>query len=255
MLADEKIKLPRSSYQELVKIISAYGRYDDPVSLDRVSKTAVISSTRISANVAFLTAIDILEPGQKKKATFKGRRLAHALEHTIEEEIVEHWREIIHSSDFLSRLLASVSIRGGMDETTLEAHIAYSAGESKRPAVMTGARTVIDMLRAAGFLTESDGKLTVSMESEQQTPKALDGQPSTVSLFRLGGDGDVTGRPAVQVTREPGSPSVSVAIQIRIDCKPAELEGLGATIRDLLREIAADDSPGSEVDGTPSSDG
>lgn len=54
----------------------------------------------------------------------------------------------------------AVEIRKSMEGSAFEAHIAYSAGEAKSSQVMTGARTVIDILRAAAAVTEKDGQLT-----------------------------------------------------------------------------------------------
>ena len=94
----EKIKLPRCSYEELTKIVNAYGQLNKPSSLDDVAKATGIGQTNISANNAFLTNIGIIEGGNKKVVTPKGLRLARSLEHNIEEEIPPAWSEIINES-------------------------------------------------------------------------------------------------------------------------------------------------------------
>ena len=38
-MPDDKVKLPRSSYDELCKIIKAYGRISKPASLDEVTRS------------------------------------------------------------------------------------------------------------------------------------------------------------------------------------------------------------------------
>ncbi len=56
-------------------------------------------------------------------------------------------------------MVTAVSIRGGMEDSDLQSHIAYSAGESKSPPVMTGAGAVVQILKLAGLVKEQDGKL------------------------------------------------------------------------------------------------
>ena len=107
-MAEEKFKLPRSSYDELVKIIKAYGEFPEPVGLDRVSKLAAMNRTGISANSAFLVQVDLLEPGQKKGLSPKGRELAQALEHEMPDEIRRGWQSVVRDSIFLSNLIASI---------------------------------------------------------------------------------------------------------------------------------------------------
>ena len=77
-MAEDKFKLPRSSYEEICKIIKAYGRLSQPASLDEVAKLCAMNRTAISANNAFLANIEVIEGGQKKSATQKGRDLAQA---------------------------------------------------------------------------------------------------------------------------------------------------------------------------------
>ena len=235
-MPEDKIKLPRSSYDELVKIIKAYGRFDEPVSLDQVSKTAAMRSTAISDNVAFLTAIAILERGQKKRSTDRGRQLARALEHGISDQIQQQWQGVIGESDFLSRLLTSVSIRGGMDDATLQAHIAYSAGEPKRRGVMTGARTVVDILQAAGVLVETDGKFMVAAGSPTARESDRDRPPTHARV--VSGPARAA-REAPVPERETARWAACVNVVIRVDCAPADLDGLGQKLRDLLRDITS----------------
>jgi hypothetical protein len=80
-MTQEKFKLPRSSYEELCKIINAYGGTSNPASLDDIYKSSGVGKTVISANNKFLLAVEIIEGGVKKSATEKGRKLALALIH------------------------------------------------------------------------------------------------------------------------------------------------------------------------------
>ena len=70
---NEKVKLPRSSYEELCKIIKAYGQLTEPAPLDEISALSTIPRTGVSANNAFLSYAQIIEGGNKKAATSAGR--------------------------------------------------------------------------------------------------------------------------------------------------------------------------------------
>ena len=158
-MAEDKFKLPRSSYEELCKIIKAYGRLSQPASLDDVAKLCAMNKTAISANNAFLANVGLIEGGRSKVATDAGRKLSKALEHELPDEIQDRWAEVVGGNDFLEKMAAAVKVRGKMESTALESHIAYSAGEAKSSSVMTGARAVVDILRAAGVVRESEGQL------------------------------------------------------------------------------------------------
>jgi hypothetical protein len=142
-MADDKFKLPQSSYEELTKIIKAYGHFDEPAELTAVSRLVSLHTTIISRNAGFLVAVGVLEGGSKKTATVIGRELAHALEHEMPDEIRGSWQKIVTENEFLSKILAAIRIRNGMDHQTLESHVAYSA-EPKKPQFMT-ARNIIDI--------------------------------------------------------------------------------------------------------------
>ena len=69
------------------------------------------------------------------------------------------WRAVIESNDFLQKVVAAVRIRKGMDESSLESHVAYTAGQPKTPQVATGAGAVVEILKNAGLLKEEGGNL------------------------------------------------------------------------------------------------
>ncbi|GAG75358.1 unnamed protein product, partial [marine sediment metagenome] len=149
-MAEDKVKLPRSSYDELCKIIMAYGRINQPAQLTHIVSVTGMGKTAISANNSFLSTIGVIEGGKYKTATPSGRELATALEHEIPEEISLKWRDIVENNEFLNKMVLAVNIRKSMQVTSFESHIAYSAGETKSKQVMTGARAVIDILRLTG---------------------------------------------------------------------------------------------------------
>lgn len=232
-MADDKFKLPRSSYEEICKIIKAYGRVTQPASLDDVAKFCAMGKTVISANIAFLVNIGLIEGGQKKIATLKGSGLAKALEHELPDQIQESWAGVVRGNEFLGKMAAAVKIRGKMDMSTLESHIAYSAGEAKSGPVMTGARAVIDMLRAGGVVREYEGqlisteaKIDVCEATHQSASEALQTLPARNSLTQT-------------ILSQPLAPTAgaSLHIELRIDAKPSELNGLGEKIQQLLQAL------------------
>jgi hypothetical protein len=158
-LTDEEFRLPLSSYDELVKIIRSYGHIDGEVPLPEIAKLAGLHTTIVSRNNAFLVAMGIVEAGQRKVITPLGKGLARALEHNIIDEVAKHWREVIAGNQFFQRLIAAVRIRRGMDEPTLQAHVAYSAGQKKSPGVMAGSAAIVEIMKVAGVLRDENGKL------------------------------------------------------------------------------------------------
>lgn len=231
-MAEDKFKLPRSSYEEICKIVKAYGHLSQPGSLDEVSRLCAVNKIAISANNAFLVNIEVIEGGQKKSATQKGRELAQALEHELPDQIQEGWARVVRENEFLGKMAAAVKIRGKMDSSAIESHIAYSAGEAKSAQVMTGARAVVDILRAAGVVRENEGQLT-STERKLQTIEATLQVPLEPVVAEAAGQTTTLRIPRTVA----GSTSVALHIELRIDAKPSELDELGEKIRKLLREL------------------
>ena len=226
----EKFKLPASSYDELMKIIIGYGQTDNPVSLDEISKTIGMHRTTISANTGFLTAAQILESGQRKTCTENGRRLARALEHEVTEEIQEYWRSIIDESEFLGKLLTAIKIRKGMDESTFEAHIAYSAGQPKKTSIMTGARTIIEILKNANLINIQDGKVLLVEKEMIDKMKQENGINQTnIPITKAFAD--------VQTNFSDHGLYININIDLSINCQVSELDGLGEKIKEIINKI------------------
>lgn len=68
--------------------------------------------------------------------------------HDVPDEIGTSLAGIVDEDEFLKNVLAAVRIRKGMDEASLRAHIAYSAGRSKTGATATGTGAVVELLNA-----------------------------------------------------------------------------------------------------------
>jgi hypothetical protein len=241
-MAEEKFKLPQSSYEELVKIIKAYGNLTKPANLETVSKLLGIHITIISRNAGFLTAVGILESGAKKFLTPEGMELAKALEHGVTDQIRDWWRKIVLSNVFLKKLLTAIKIRGGMDEASLETHIAYSAGQPKKKQFMTGARAIVDILQTAELINELDGKLisTVSdTPSEIESNLLETDKPKSEKI-------DTKPHREIIQTVQP-TPNIQINIRVDISCTLSEIDVLGEKLKSLMKELKSSE-PSSAKD-------
>jgi hypothetical protein len=235
-MSDEKFKLPLSSYDELVKFIKAYSHVTKPTELNEISRLTGVSAPNISRNVGFFVATGILAGGKMKIATPAGQQLGHALEHNIPNEIRKSWRQIVEENEFLTKLLTAVRIRNGMDSQTLEAHIAYSAGQPKKPQFMTGARTVIEVLKAAELIVEHDGKYMLNDLSEVSEAQAVSSQRNMNTPERQTTN-VLSQRTPISFPLESHQ-GLHINIQININCTPNDIPELGPQIKTLIQEIA-----------------
>lgn len=234
-MPEEPFPLPGSSYDQLVKIISAYANLKDPSSPSDVSKLIGMHATIVSRNNRFLVAVGVLEAGKKKLLTAKGRDLALSLEHNIQQDIVRCWRDLVLANEFLSKLISAVRIRKGMELSTLQAHVAYSAGQPRKSQVMTGAGAVVDILTAAGLLQEEDGKLIEAVGEVESPPNRLhaidetrrdqEQPPVQIETFPI-------------VTTKLGKKAVALTIQLQIQCSADEIEKLAPKLRAFLKEMS-----------------
>jgi|SRR5882724_6118712 len=246
-MPDDRFRLPGSSYEELVKIIRAYAKLKEEATLEEVTKVAAIHPTIVSRNNKFLVGIGVIEGGQKKQITEKGKALAKALEHEMLAEIADNWRQIVLANEFLDKILSAIRIRKGMELSTLHAHVAYSAGLPKNQTVMTGAATVIEIFRVAGLVKEEDGKIVAVPDdgSRVESWAGLRSQPPTsqplvpTPLSSVGA-----------VSTRIGTGGAAVTIQIQIQCTAADVDGLGPKLQTLLRQLSGpnepEDSPAGE---------
>lgn len=239
-MAEEGFKLPGSSYAELVKIIRAYGHSPDEAAPKDVADRAAIDPTQVSRNNGFLLSVGIVEGGNKKTLTPRGRALAKALDFEMPGEIASAWRAILGENDFLRKIVSAVRIRGGMELSSLRSHVAYTAGAAKKPTSMAGAGSVIDALRVAGLLQEEDGKIVAAPDDEYVFVPASGFSPAST-----------TARPTVSVATVPAASAgvaATLQIQVRIDCPPGELEGLGQKLKALLDALGDDPADPVPID-------
>jgi hypothetical protein len=244
-LMAEEFPLPGSSYKELIKIIRAYGRIATEATLADVAKFAVMNESTISANNRFLISLGIIKSGQKKAITPIGSELAKALDHEMPEEIAAKWRTVVDATDFLQNVIAAVRIRKSMDESSLESHVAYSAGQPKTPGVATGARTVVDILTTSGLLKEEDGTVIAVAPEPRPIPETVEKSLSISDTMSVSDVVHFSGHGADVRTRLGG---VQLNIDVTVQCTPADLEGLGHKLRKVLKDF---NEPEPKVD-TPS---
>jgi hypothetical protein len=245
IVAEDGFKLPGSSYAELAKIIRAYGHAPDEATPKDVSDRAAIDPTQVSRNNGFLLSVGIIEGGNKKTLTPRGRALAKSLDFEMPDEIAGAWRAVVSENDFLRKIVSAVRIRGGMEPSALRSHVAYTAGAAKKPAAMAGAGSVIDALKVAGLLRDEDGKIIATPEGEPASsyvPDVTESSPESVTSRS-----PVTR--AVAIHGQASGVAATIQVQVRIDCKPADLDGLGAKLKALLDELGDAGADTEFVDG------
>jgi len=229
----EKIKLPRSSYEELSKIITAYGALSRPAGLNDVAQSSGVHKTQISANNAFLAFIEIIEGGNKKSITEKGKALARALEHQMEPEKRAVLKEIIDENDFLTKMVQAVRIRRGMEISQFENHIAFSSGETKSGVVRTGARAVLDILLDSSVLIEEGDKILYNKDL-QKSPEISENKKSASSNFNE----EKVVEKRFEIPQSNLKTGLSVNIKLSINATPNELDGLGNKIKAIIDELS-----------------
>lgn len=229
-MPEQGFPLPGSSYKELIKIIQGYRHAGAEAVPSDVAKAIGIHETIVSRNNRFLVALGIVQGGKKKTITPAGTELALALEYGAEEHIIAKWRAIVDSSDFLQKVVAAVRIRKGMDEVSLVTHVAYSAGQPKTPGVITGAGTIVEILTVAGVLQEEGGNLvaaTTEVTKSAEPPAEPRPYPQVPAPSVVA--------PVRAEIGEAGG--VQLNIEVRIQCTPADLDGLGQKLRKVLDDF------------------
>lgn len=167
---DTKFNLPGSSFAGIQKIIQGYAIAPDQTSLDGLAKLTAMDRTVISRNNKFLIDIGLITAGKKKSATELGKKLGRALEYKQDADAQSYWKEAVQTNQQVSGLVTTIRIKGGMAETEFFKHVSYVSDQKKTSGNSTGVRCVVEVLLAAGLLQEENGKLSVSVAPEQETP-------------------------------------------------------------------------------------
>ncbi len=248
-MADTGFPLPSSSYRELVKIIQGYGRVGSEASLADVAQLTAIGETIISGNNKFLVAVGIVQGGKKKSITPLGAELANALQHELQDEVAAKWRAVVEASDFLQKVVAAVRIRKGMDESSLESHVAYSAGQPKTPAVATGAGAVVQILKNAGFLKEEGGNLVATTPEPPSIPETVQKSLSISDSMSISESALVsTHGSEMRATSRLGG--VQLTIDVTVQCTPKDLDDLGHKLRKVIQDFNEPREPQKKSEAT-----
>lgn len=237
-MADEGFPLPGSSYKELIKIIQGYGRVGSDASLSDVSRLTAIGETVISGNNRFLVAVGIVQGGKKKSVTPLGTELANALEHELPDEVAVKWRGVVEANDFLQKVVAAVRIRKGMDESSLESHVAYSAGQPRTPAVTTGAGAVVEILKNAGLLREEAGNLIATTPEPPSIRETVEKSLSISDSMSMSDSAEASVRSSdIRAAVRLGG--VHLSIDVTVQCTPKDLDDLGRKLRKVIQDFNA----------------
>lgn len=154
-------RLPGSSYEEIVKIIRAYGSAKNgaALSLADVAQTTGMDKTIISRNNGFLIQLRLITDGNKKSATDTCINLGRAYGCGINEQIAVLWHDIVKSDEFLERMLSTIQIKGQMSKQEFANHIVFSSSNNSTPSAKTGALAIIEILKLTQLIEEKDGMI------------------------------------------------------------------------------------------------
>lgn len=239
-MTEISFQLPTAGYETLVHIVRGYfstGADKGPVTVSSVAKSIAMKGPNVSSNNKFLLSMEILERTSKGyKLTSDGLHLARVLEHFPEDtsapEVQSAWEAIVEKNDFLQRVTTAVRVRGNMDIEAFARHIALTSGAPNKPQYMTGARTVITILKAASKMVEDeDGTLKIvdlksaSHIAQPPTPVEPQAVPSISQQAQL-------------TTLEPTMP-LTVMVQITPATTDDELAELARKVKYLIRLINA----------------
>lgn len=213
----EKLNLPRSSFEEVVKIIKGYSHAGSGASLEGLSKLTGMNKTIISRNNKFLTDIFLIQGGNNKSATELGLKLGRALEHNQTEDAKKCWEKAISSNEGIAGLLTTVRIRGGMKSEDLSAHILYVSGQNNNKGNRTGANTIVDMLLTSRLLEEVDGILTIATPKEEEPTleKKLEKEDTPDHNKSIQSESHKQS-PTIQIPALATTPQIAINIQLHL---------------------------------------
>jgi hypothetical protein len=162
MAKKDKFNLPGSSYEIIVKILSAYALCGKgKVSLNDVASKSGMGKTAISRNNAFFVSIGILEGGKNKQLTETGGKLALALSNNIDEDISKYWREILFQCKETNSVIDMVVIQKKISKDNIIPKVASSIGMVVSSTTKTGINALIDLFEKAEILEIEDGQYHV----------------------------------------------------------------------------------------------
>ena len=163
------------------------------------------------------------------------------------QEIISSWRFLVNENEFATKIISAIKIRNGMDESTLQSHIAYSAGQPKKQQYMTGAKTLIDILRASQLIKEKDGKFIISKDEDAQElyleQKEIEPREKPITIVNPQPREIASGSPP----RDGAQTQLKININVSVDCSVDELDKLGEKIKEIMEKVNYGEDP---IDGS-----
>ena len=219
----EKLSLPASSYDEMIKIIKGYSNTKGPASLDDIAKLVGMNRTRVSANNKFFSESGLIQGGNKKTATSLGSSLGRALDHNQIQDIQDCWKKIVSANENIAGLVTTIRIKGGMTSEELAAHILYVSGQTNNKGNRTGANALVEILKASGLIELADDKIVVaqpnSNDESEASGKISEDNGSTLPMAETpqipAQNGQGTNQPVYQVATQ-ANPQIAINIQLHL---------------------------------------
>lgn len=220
----DKINLPSSSFDELVRIIKGYSHASKGTSLDSLAKLTGLNKYAISGNNKFLSDISIIQGGNSKSSTDLGTRLARAIEHSQTTDAQKYWSQAVNSNEAVLSLVTAVRIKGGMSAEDLASHVLYVSGQGSNSKNKTGSRAVVDVLLAASLIENKEGilKVTTPLDggSESATEiyerKPKEDEPRQPGQPKATREAGTRVSPTVNLSGLAGTPQIAINIQLHL---------------------------------------
>lgn len=237
LVAESSFRLPASGFEQVSRILKAYhsasrGSAEAAVKLEDVARRAAMNRTGVSGNNGFLASVGLIEGGHAKRLTPLGIRAALALDHPGAPEAQEAWTEVVENSPDLERIVDAVRIRQGMDDDALLSHIVLTAGVPKTSRWLTGARTVVDVLKFAGMIVEADGVFKV--------PSVIDSGTVATRVALSGREEVLSPSQHVSIGRPTTRSGVVVNVHVWVQAVETDFVQLGDELKELLAKLASD---------------
>ena len=201
-------KLPASSYEELIKIIRAYGsgKVGVPVSLEDLIKTSGMGRTVLSKNNAFLMQTGLVTKGNNKSPTDMCKKLANSYNMKMNDQVEALWREILRDDEFITKMTSMVRIKGEVSKSDFVKHIVYAANGGNGNTQKAGASALIEIMKITHVIAEKDGVIMIDTGCNMTaTPEQTStDNPSDQQLLVSGDESTRTSFYVQQYTCESG---------------------------------------------------
>lgn len=173
MNEQDKLELPKASYEIIAKVLHAYAVCGDKaVSLSEVASKASMDPTNVSRNNGFLLSLNLLEGGQKKKLSPLGKELAIALGHDMEDDIRAAWAKAITGNAQAIGIVDMLKVQRSVPKDQFPAKVASSLGLVSGRTTTLGVNTLIDILvKSELVLLQENTYLPAKITSEQKQTK------------------------------------------------------------------------------------